>query len=598
MKNRNIHTAPTFTEYLYDHIGHPATHIALRARAQYSEFIRDLNSKQHLDRIAESLADYMSEADTLRNSHQSKRAHADTLTAESDRLYMLANSATLNADTRRAYFDRADELSAEAEAIKQSATLDRETAEDAERDHNSRTLSDREDIVHEAITAYLAYMDGKNWSDPDTRAEAFLQAIKSAGAYAHKLASANGATGTSTTVISMTEAEHQSAKRNGESITDEEAEERAKARRDKIRESYGSLDVKLPFRTRGAHLDGYRTIEHRNTPKHKGWYEVTHYKRIAPKPIDDEALNIAIRTDFAENYDLAELVTIGKLSERESAVLEILAEVTAEIEGRFPTKEAEAVAHAGQQAVDAFRAECDERKRACTVQKSRDNIERQFKRRADQIRQTAEVREAFLQCGCTETALDMAISRFRTKLDKATEEATRRATAPMYRQTEARPEAVPTLTAYTNQNMKPTEYSAYTVTWRESGIKPTPYKDMKAYAQEVVHAHTVRAERMSVTAYTALWRIAEHIARNRAELPREIHRAEILNRKAQEAEQRAKEAHQTTSQYSTGDRSEEARQARQTATRARAEAQTARARAKEQEYEVQRMREFISTHTR
>ena len=150
MTNRHMHTAPTLTEYLYSHIGHPATHIALRPRAHFSEFIRDLNSRQYTDRIAEALADYMQEADSLRNSHSAKRAHADTISAEADRLYSLANSATINADTRRAYMNRADELSTTAEAIKQSATLDRETAEDAERDHNSRTLSDREDVVHEA----------------------------------------------------------------------------------------------------------------------------------------------------------------------------------------------------------------------------------------------------------------------------------------------------------------------------------------------------------------------------------------------------------------------------------------------------------------
>ena len=57
MNNRNMHTAPTFTEYLYNHVGHPATHIALRARAQYSTFVADLNRKQYADRITASVTE-------------------------------------------------------------------------------------------------------------------------------------------------------------------------------------------------------------------------------------------------------------------------------------------------------------------------------------------------------------------------------------------------------------------------------------------------------------------------------------------------------------------------------------------------------------
>lgn len=597
--NRNIQTAPTFTEYLYN-MAHTATHIALRARGQYSQFIADLNRNQYRDRIAEALAEYSQTADENRQSHSAHRAKADTLRAEADRLYKLADNVTTAPADRRAYLDRADELSAEADRQTDEATTARQYAEDTESAHNHTTLTDREDIVHEAITAYLEAMSGNDWSDPDTRDEAFLTAIKRAGAYAHTLASMSGATHNSTTVISMTEDEKHRAQQNGEAITDEEAECRARATRADIIRKYGSLDQKIPFSTRGGMLDGWTTYEHRNTPRHKGYFKVTHYKRIAPKPINEEALNVSIRRDFTDNYDVSELVTLAKLSEREALALCLLAEVDAEEDGIFPTDEAQAVADAGQKAVNEYRAQCDERKKACTVQKSRDNIERQFKRQADQKRQSAEIREAFTLCGTSKTALDMTVSRFRAKLEKAVQETYRQNTAPVFRGLIPQPVTVPTVTVYSDQSAPVTEYSTISPAWIESTRKPydAHMERMKREAERIVNRQTINPNRPTADEYRALWAMLDTLNQTRADLPKEERRAEILKRKAQEAHQNAQEARRTADSYSKEDKSEEARKARRTASEAEQTANEYTRRAREQAHDVQNMRDFISEYTR
>lgn len=598
--NRNTQPTPTMTaEYLYS-IGHASAYIALRARGQYSAFIADLNRNQYSDRIAEAFAEYASRADQYRASHSAHRAKAETLREEAERLYAIADNVTTQPADRRAYIDRADELSREADRQTDRATAEREQAEDTERTHNSATISNREDVVHEAITAYLEFMNGKDWNSEEAHKDAFLQAIKRAGAYAHTLASISGATHTSTTVISMTEDEKHRATQNGETITDEEAERRARATRADIIRKYGSLDQKQPFATRGGMLDGFVTYEHRDTPRHKGYFKVTHYKRIAPKPINDEALNIAIRDDFTANYDLQELLKLGKFSEREACALCLLAEVDAEEANIFPSDEAQTVAEAGQKAVDDFRAQCDERKKACTVQKSRDNIERQFKRNADQKRQQAEIREAFKLCGTSENALDMAISRFRAKLEKAIEETHRQNTAPVFRGLIPQPEAMPTVTVYSDQSTPATEYSTITPAWIESPTKPHNSHDenMKREAERTIERMTIKPDRMTAEDYRALWAIMDTISHTREELPNEARRADILKRKAEEAHQSAQEARRTADSYSQSDRSPEARRARLEAVQAEENAQNYSRRAREQAQDVQRMRDFIKEHTR
>lgn len=615
MNNRNTQTAPTFTEYLYN-MAHTATHIALRARGQYSAFIADLNRNQYRDRIAEALVEYSQTADENRKSHSAHRAKADTLRAEADRLYKLADNVTTQPADRRAYLDRADELSAEADRQTDEATNRRQYAEDTESAHNHTTLTDREDIVHEAITAYLEYMSGKDWSDNDTRDEAFLTAIKRAGAYAHTLASMSGASHNSTTIINMTEDEKKRAEQNGETITDKEAERRAEATRKDIATRYGRIDiirdgehethvynldsVRVPFSTRAGMLDGWVTYEHRNTPQHKGYFKVTHYKRVAPKPINEDALNVAIRQDFTDNYDLQELINLAKLSEREALALCLLAEVDAEEDGIFPSDEAQAIAEAGQKAVNEYRAQCDERKRACTVQKSRDNIERQFKRKADQTRQSAEIREAFTICGTTATALDMTVSRFRAKLEKAIAKTHEQNTAPVFRGLIPQPVTAPTVTIYSDQSAPATEYSTVNPTWTESTRRPYDghAERMKAHAQKIVDRQTIKPNRPTADEYRALWAMWDTISQTRTDLPKEERRAEILKRKAEKAHQSAQEARRTADSYSKEDRSEEARKARRTAREAEQTANDYTRRAREQVHDVQNMRDFISQHTR
>lgn len=599
MKNRNMQTAPTLTEYLYN-IGHASAHIALRARGQYSQFIADLNGKQTADLIAEALTEYTTTASDSRADHASKRAKAETLWKEADKLYKLADKITTTSADAIKYIERADQLSAEADRMTDSATADREYAEDTERDHNSRIFSDREDVVHEAITAYLEAMNGNDWSDHDQRERAFVTAIKSAGAYAHKLASCAGATHNSTKVISMTEDEKNRAKDNGENITEDEAEQRASATRADIIRKYGSIDEKIPFATRGAMLDGWTTYEHRNTKHHQGWYKVTHYKRIAPKPINEEALNVAIRRDLFDSYDLQELMKLGKFTEREACVLCLMAEVASEENGVFPSDEGEAVARAGQTAVNEYRAECDARKRACTVQKSRDNIEREFKRKADQKRKRAELEEAFKLCGTPATAIDKAVSRFREKLEKAVLETHRRNTEPMYRGATPRPEAIPTVTVYADQSQPRTEYSTIRPVFVESDYKPTSAEQdkRKERAQAIVTRQTITPTRPTADEYRALWNMWDTLSQYRADLPKDERRAETLSRKAKEARQTANEARQTANQYDKHDHSPEARRARISAGRAEDEAGRLEARAKDYARDVQTMRDYISRYTR
>ena len=597
--NRDRHTVPTFAEYLQQ-IGHASTHIALRARAQYSKFIADLNRKQYADIIAEALTDYNATATTARASHNTKRSKAETRRAEAEKLYRLADKLTTSAEDALEYLAEADRLSIEADHLTESATADREYAEDTEREHQSCTFSDREDVVHESIIAYLEYMNGKDWSDPDTRASAFITAIKTAGAYAHKLAGSAGATHNSTKVISMTEDEQRTANANGENITEQEAERRASATRADIIRKYGSIDERIPFSTSGAMLDGWTTYEKRNTKRHQGWYKVTHYKRIAPQPINTEALNVAIRTDLFESYDLQELVTIAKFTERESCVLCLMAEVTAEENGIFPSDEAQTVAEAGQEAVNKYRTECDQRKRACTVQKSRDNIEREFKRRADQKRKTAELEKAFEMCGTSASAIDMAVSRFRAKLEKAVLETHRRNTERVYRGATPRPEAIPSVTVYSNQTAPVTIYSTVSPVFIESDQKPASdhAQREKERIQRIVNRYTITPSRTTAEEYRALWNMWDTLTQYRADLPKDERRAETLRRKAEEASQTASRARATADSYSKRDHSTEARTARIEAERAEDEARRLEARAKDYAQDVQRMRDFISRHSK
>jgi hypothetical protein len=591
MKNYRSQTPPTLTEYLYN-VGHTAAYIALRARGQYSEFIRNLNMNQYADRITEQAADYMTTATEYRAQHATHRAHADTLREEADRLYTLADSYTATPTDRTAYLQRADELSTAAEQESRYATDARETAEDTEQEHSARTYTDREDVTHEAICAYLAAMDGEDWSDQDARDRAFLTAIKAAGTYASRLAAAKGAAQNKTYVINMTEDERQRATKQGETITDEEAAQRAAAKRADIIRRYGNLDVKIPFSTRGAMLDGWTTYEHRNTPKYKGWYMVQHYKRIAPAPIDETAQNVAIRKDIFDNYDIRELISIGKFSEREACVLSLLAEINSEAPA---SDEAQAVAEAGQEAVNAYRAECDARQRACTVQESRKQIDRQFKRNADRVRRAAEIRRAFILCGCSdnESTLRVTTRNLRVKVDDAIKHAQREAPVTVYHGAIPEPTATPRITA---QTAKPTEYATMAIQWIEDYPTPTAYVDMRKHARDIVNAHTITPPTMTAAAYVLVWRMLEHVTQTRAELPREERRADVLSRKAREAQEAAREAREAANRYSPKDTSAEAREARIKAQEAAQHAAERDRRAAEQAHEVERMQAFIAAN--
>lgn len=589
MKDYRNQTPPTLPEYLYN-VGHTAVYIALRARGQYSEFITRLNLNQYADRITEQAADYMTTATEYRAQHATHRAHADTMREEAEHLYTLADSYTATPTDRAAYLHRADELSTAAEQESQRATDARESAEDTEQEHSTRLFSDREDVTHEAICAYLDTMSGENWSDQEARDRAFMAAIKAAGAYAARLAAAKGATNNATKVISMIEDERQRAAKQGETITDEQAAQRAAAKRADIIRKYGSLDVKIPFSTRGAMLDGWTTYEHRDTPKYKGWYMVQHYKRIAPAPIDEAAQNVAIRKDIFDNYDVSELIAIGKFSEREARILSLLAEINGEAPA---SDEAQAVADAGQTAVNAYRAECDARKRACTVQESRDRIERQFSHTADRVRRDAELTAAYAICGASDnpSAVRTAISTLRARVNNAISAAQHDAPPTISRDTiSARPPRVTvTITSApdtrTNaQRQRGKEYATQCINWtsratitEDTSTSAAPVRDSRLTAQHDAPAPrpvwTPSAAQLDAQRAALDYWTREH--------QRDSRRAEILADRAKTAQQAAADAQRAADAYSTSDHSDPARAARIAATSARQAAQDAQRRAEQ-----------------
>lgn len=589
MKDYRNQTPPTLPEYLYN-VGHTAAYIALRARGQYSEFLRSLNTNQYADRITEQAADYMTTATEYRAQHAQHRTHADTLREEADRLYTLADSYTATPTDRAAYLHRADELSTAAERESQRAGDKREAAEDTEQEHSTRLFSDREDVTHEAICAYLDTMSGEDWSNQDARDRAFLAAIKAAGAYAARLAAAKGATNNATKVISMTEDERQRATKQGETITAEEAAQRAAAKRADIIRRYGNLDVKIPFPTRGAMLDGWTTYEHRDTPKYKGWYMVQHYKRIAPAPIDETAQNVAIRKDIFDNYDVSELVSIGKFSEREAHVLSLLAEINGETPA---SDEAQAVADAGQTAVNAYRAECDTRKRACTVQASRDRIERQFASAADRVRRDAELTAAYAICGASDSssAIRTAISTLRARVDNAISAAQHDAPPTISRDTiSAQPPRVTvTITSAPDtrtsaQRQHGSEYATMCINWtsratitEDTSTSAAPVRDNRLTTQ-----HNAPAPR-PVWTPSAAQLDAQRAALDywTREHQRDSRHAQILFDRAQHAQRAAEDAQRAADAYSTSDHSDPARAARIAATSARQAAQDAQRRAEQ-----------------
>lgn len=589
MKDYRNQTPPTLPEYLYN-VGHTAVYIALRARGQYSEFINRLNLNQYADRITERAADYMATATEYRADHQTHRAHADTLREEADHLYTLADSYTATPEQRAAYLQRADELSTAAEQESQRATDARESAEDTEQEHSARTYTDREDVTHEAIYAYLEAMNGEDWSDQDARDRAFISAIKAAGAYAARLAAAKGATNNATKVISMIEDERQRATKQGDTITDEQAAQRAAAKRADIIRRYGSLDVKIPFSTRGAMLDGWTTYEHRDSPKYKGWYMVQHYKRIAPAPINAAALNVEIRKDVFDNYDVSELVTIGKFSEREARVLSLLAEIAADIPA---SDEGQAVADAGQKAVNAYRAECDARKRACTVQASRDRIERQFTNTADRVRRDAELTAAYTICGASDnaSAIRTAISTLRARVDNAISAAQHDAPPTISRDTiSAQPPRVTvTITSAPDtrtsaQRQHGSEYATMCINWtsratitEDTSTSAAPVRDSRLTAQHDAPAPrpvwTPSAAQLDAQRAALDYWTREH--------QRDSRRAQILFDRAKTAQRAAEDAQRAADAYSTSDHSDPARAARIAATSARQAAQDAQRRAEQ-----------------
>ena len=155
--NRNTQTVPTLAEHIQS-AGQAAAYIAIRARAQYSEDLADLQAQQYNDRRREALPDYAAEALTLRAEADQLRELAQAAQEQADRLHKAATAIATSQS------DRA-QLEASAKAIAQTAAKYRREAaalvaeaNDIEQYISDTSTSDRADIVQAATAAYLEAM--------------------------------------------------------------------------------------------------------------------------------------------------------------------------------------------------------------------------------------------------------------------------------------------------------------------------------------------------------------------------------------------------------------------------------------------------------
>ena len=481
MKPTNNNNPATMTADELLHTGHAAAYIAIRRRAEYSDFLTRLQWQAGNDRKREHIADFGGEALALRQEHDTERAKAAAAQTEADQQTRIANSITATAATRQAARAAAAQKAAQAADYRRAAAEALAAAQDLEKLIADTTTSDREDIVQSAIAAYLealqtinpAWVTARNlakaaltiykqrkaefatnpnertrealreavqdahaakrmyeetprytgdidWSE-DNRNAAFTVAIKAAGKAISALAASKGHPHTSTKITAITPA--QAAEWVNTYHTTRHGEPLTA---DTITPAHVAEPVKVPFAVRGGNTAGYTTVEHRNTKRHPdGFYSVKHYHGYSPRNLD-ECLNVAAPTP----EEAAEAAERANLSERERAVIALMDE-------RNTDPAAHAVQAAGVAAVAAHQAQTAVRVAAADTQRKRNRIQREADKQTDTIRAAAMMEAAWETVGvCDNVAQRKAKSRLKDKMQAA-----------MNRKPQPLPEAVTTTAA-------------------------------------------------------------------------------------------------------------------------------------------------------
>lgn len=578
---------------------HAAAYIAIRARHQASglDLMRRLNQTQHADRIREDLPRIAAEAMEARKAHDMHREAADTLQAIADRV------STPTAQAEAAAIAAAEHRTAAAREL--------DHAERLERVISTTSHSDRADISQAAALAYLAFTAEHSADEYETAEdysrEAFAAACKAAGKAIGAVAAAHGCTATRTKV---------------EPISAEEAAA--------IMDAYPNAE-RIPFNVREGMTAGYITIEHRDSKRFPaGWYKVKHYHTAAPyisyevfasgeaseamtdSDNDTPAAIIDTMPQYQTNGGINAITDAGdaerinalfdraKLSERERIVCRYMTDNTA--------------AAAGIKAVEQHQAQTAERVKAAETPAQAKRIQREADKQTEEIRSKAQRENAMRRAGIySAEAQRQFLHRIRTKLEKAKSAPTERPTAAeldrrMWERLQANrdrysrdratavhvADIVPTVTAYTDRNAKPTEYADYTPVFVErinrAALRPV------VDATAIVKAATITPDRPTASDYDHMWRMLDHINDTAAAMPREERYAAILAKRMQEAQEAAQKAQEAADSYSATNHSDPARKARIAAVKAQEAAQNARRKYTEQTNHIDYMRRFITAN--
>lgn len=429
-----VYTVPTYAEYLQQ-VGNAATYIAIRARIRTSadNYLMQLAQQARRDYIRTALTDYArAAADDAMTDHDAAMLDAEAHQQEAANLRRAARRLYISTDERTALTEAADREAAAAAADKAAAAAAMGTAQDIDR-RLTLTTSDRQDIAHDAIVAYLDAMQGADWSNPDTRDAAFYAAIAAAG----RSITSKAATAGYAQTVSKPHHVASDLRKADRSLTEDAAEQQAAAMLRDWQATYGPQG-KQPFTVRGGMSTGWITWDEREAGKRQvrnergelvpmrpaGVYQIFHYKTHAPRPLN-EATDQPTAGGIVTPSDFADVLASCGLSDRQRQAVLLLAVVhgALRINPRSPRaaalrKACARVARAGIAAAAAHQQETDRRMHAADTLAKRKRIARERGKQLDGVRNKAMTRAALLAVGVPAGQLDYESFRLRDKLQR------------------------------------------------------------------------------------------------------------------------------------------------------------------------------------
>lgn len=400
MKNKpttNHDQNPDQTE-LY-RIGGAAAYIAIRARNSngWTQYLHSLANCWKRDEIMTHLHEVAERGGAAMLEHDAARAAQDAAEQEAERYERIAAAITTTPEAREEAAAAAAAFRAVAAHHAARAEAAGGQAEDIARIISTGTTSDRLDVVHAAIVAYMEQAQARDMTQEPERDAAFYAAIQAAGRHITLQAAAKGTQQCTTKVEKVVDTLRKQQPRPTTQAAQEQQEKALEQAAEKALQAWESvygIGGKEPFAVRGAATAGYITMERRATKRYNGIYKVYHYKTINIRPLD-EAVNLEAVGGLVADVD--EVIPRAGLTDRQREIVRLLASTDPVLYDSLDAQTAAAVDRinrAGVEAVSAHQQETAQRVAAAPTQSRRKRIERERARQLDSVRAAAKTAAA------------------------------------------------------------------------------------------------------------------------------------------------------------------------------------------------------------